>query len=112
MAITLNQAKKLRYHQTLYDLQNNDSTGHAARWRVNGMPKTWVTRPNEVQVPIKHGLYDYDYVTEGNLKRWSLTEPKVKKKPATKKKKVPSQRTVYGHEGRVWKEPGNLRSVR
>lgn len=80
MAITLNQAKKLGYRQELYDLENFDSRGNAAVWRVSGMPKTWVTRPNEVQVPIKHGFYDHDYITERNLQRFSLTRPKKLKK--------------------------------
>lgn len=31
--------------------------------RVNGQSKTWSTRPDEVKVPWKHGLYDYGYVT-------------------------------------------------
>jgi hypothetical protein len=26
---------------------------------VNGKPKTWKTRPDNVSVPIKYGLYEY-----------------------------------------------------
>lgn len=26
---------------------------------VNGSPKTWKTRPNDVTVPVKYGLYEY-----------------------------------------------------
>ena len=32
-------------------------------WRRNGKTKLWKTRPTEYQVPIKHGLYDYDTIT-------------------------------------------------
>ena len=31
------------------------------------MPKIWKTRPNDVRVPLKHGLYDYDYLTQDDL---------------------------------------------
>lgn len=27
--------------------------------KVNGRPKTWKTRPDDVSVPIKYGLYEY-----------------------------------------------------
>jgi D-hexose-6-phosphate mutarotase len=35
-------------------------------WRSNGQCKTWKTRPSEFRLPIKHGLYDYSYLTEVN----------------------------------------------
>lgn len=31
-------------------------------WRVSGKPKVWKTLPDEVKVPIKHGLYDNGYL--------------------------------------------------
>ena len=27
--------------------------------KVNGKPKTWKTRPDDVNIPIKYGLYEY-----------------------------------------------------
>lgn len=36
------------------------------RWRANGKCQTWKTRPNEFKLPIKHGLYDYGYLTHEN----------------------------------------------
>ena len=27
--------------------------------KINGKPKTWKTRPSDVTVPIKYGLYEY-----------------------------------------------------
>jgi len=27
--------------------------------KINGKPKTWKTRPDDVSVPIKYGLYEY-----------------------------------------------------
>jgi hypothetical protein len=78
--ITLNQAKKLRVGQTLYHLKHKNADGTAQRWRVNGKVKTWKTKPHKVQVPIKHGMYAYDYLTEHDLHLLSLTEPKRVKK--------------------------------
>lgn len=36
------------------------------RWRRNGSTKTWKTRPDDFQVPIKYGLRGYAYITEGS----------------------------------------------
>jgi hypothetical protein len=33
-------------------------------WRRNGKTKTWKTRPGQFQIPVKHGLYDYAYITQ------------------------------------------------
>ena len=35
-------------------------------WRANGACKTWKTRPDEFRLPIKHGLYDFSYITQSN----------------------------------------------
>lgn len=42
------------------------------KWRANGICKTWVTRPNAFKLPIKHGLYDYGYITEQNAHQFIL----------------------------------------
>ena len=70
--ITLEQAKNLKYGQILHHAINENADGTPQRWRVNGKPKTWKTRPNEVKVPVKHGLYNYDYITENDLDIVSL----------------------------------------
>ena len=80
--LTLNQAKKLRTGQILYHLKNKNADGSAQRWKVNGKVKTWKTKPEKVQVPVKYGLYGHDYVTENELNMVSLTEPKRIKKKA------------------------------
>ena len=41
---------------------------------MNGKPKTWKTRPDEVRVLVKWGLYRYDYVTESELGLVCLSE--------------------------------------
>ena len=37
-----------------------------ARWRVNGKLKTWKRNPEKFQLPVKHGLYNFGYITEEN----------------------------------------------
>ncbi len=79
-AITLNQAKKLRFGQTIYMRDQVNSDGTSVRWRVNGAPKLWKRSPGRVSVPVKHGLRDHGYVTEDNLHLFTLKElPKVQK---------------------------------
>ena len=43
-------------------------------WRRNGATKTWKTRPNEFRVPLKHGLYDYGELTDGNAHLFHTAE--------------------------------------
>ena len=72
--ITLDQAKDLKHGTILYHTLAKNADGSAQRWRVNGKPKVWKTRPDEVKVPIKHGLRTFGYLTELDLDSVSLTE--------------------------------------
>lgn len=72
--VTLEQAKALTSGTMLYHVENKNADGTPQRWKVNGKPKTWKRSPERVQVPIKHGLYDYDYLTEDTLDLVTLTE--------------------------------------
>ncbi len=75
--ITLNQAKKLKKGTILYQIGgifSKGSDGRPRRWVVNGMPKTWKRSLGRVQVPLKHGLYSFNYLDESNLKYFSLQE--------------------------------------
>jgi hypothetical protein len=55
--ITLEEAFKLEHGDILLD-------GRGKRWKVNGQVKTWKTMPHRIRVPLKHGLYAYDALTE------------------------------------------------
>ena len=72
--ITLEQAKSLCHGDTLYHVINKNADGTPQRWRVSGKPKTWKTRPDEVKVPVKHGLYSNDYITHNDLRLVCLSE--------------------------------------
>jgi hypothetical protein len=72
-AMTLEDAKNLRVGQTIHMINHQNADGTPVRWRVNGAVKTWKTKPDLVQVPLKHGLRDYGYLTQDNLGEFSLT---------------------------------------
>ena len=73
--MTLSEAKKLRFRQTVYFKGEHDSDGSPSQCRVNGKVQTWKTRPAEVKVPVKRGLYEYGYITHNNLHRFTLKRP-------------------------------------
>lgn len=52
------------------ELKNADKT--RLRARRNGETKTWKTRPAEFKIPIKHGMYDYGYITEQEAQYWTI----------------------------------------
>lgn len=71
--ITLEQAKKLQYRDVLHHVTFKNADGTPTRWRVNGKVQTWKRNPERVRIPVKHGMYDYDYLTERDLELVSLT---------------------------------------
>ena len=58
--LTVDQAKQLKRGDILIEI----ATG--AKWRVNGKVKLWKRSPERFEIPVKHGLYRYSYVTEHN----------------------------------------------
>ena len=55
--LTSQERKALPYRSIWYDYT-------FARWRCNGKPQVWVTRPDEVSVPSKHGLRTFNRFDE------------------------------------------------
>jgi len=70
--ITLEQAKALKLGMVLHDETSKNSDGTCQRWRVNGQPQVWKTRPDEVRIPVKHGLYDYGQIYASELHLFHL----------------------------------------
>jgi hypothetical protein len=60
MPLTLDEAKALQYGDILH-------TPEGKRWKVTGMVKRWVRSPDRIRVPLKHGLYAYDAITEADF---------------------------------------------
>lgn len=58
--ITLAEAQALKHGEILHD-------SNGRRWKVNGAVKLWKTMPERVRVPLKHGLYGYDVITEADF---------------------------------------------
>ena len=59
--ITLADILKLKPGDILYDQCGK-------RWKVNGQVKRWVRDPNRFRVPLKHGLYSYDFIDSSMLR--------------------------------------------
>jgi hypothetical protein len=78
MAITLDQAKNLQVGQILYHVRHRNADGSPQRWKVNGQVKTWKRSPEQVQVPLKHGMYAYGTLTESDLDLVCMTENEAK----------------------------------
>ena len=72
--ITKEMALKLELGQVLYHTNARNMDGTPQRWRVNGKCKTWKTRPDKFQVPVKWGLKSCDYLNECNAEKLCLTE--------------------------------------
>jgi hypothetical protein len=70
--VTKEQAQALTYRTELYHKTLKDSRKAPLRARVNGQCKTWKTRPDEWQLPMKHGLRTCFYITQSNAHEWSI----------------------------------------
>ena len=62
--ITLKQAKQLKHGDIIYNKYYQNTDGTPQRWKINGKVKTWKTRPSEIKIPIKRGLYGVPYRRE------------------------------------------------
>ena len=65
--ITLKQAKALKIGDVIHSDIRTNAVGMCRKWRVNGKPRTWKREVERVQVPLKHGMYEFDYLYESDL---------------------------------------------
>ena len=65
--ITLEQAKRLTYRETIYSVNDVNADGSPQRWRINGKVQLWKRDAGRIRIPIKRGLYENSYLTENNL---------------------------------------------
>lgn len=63
--ITLEEAKKLTYGDTLYHLKEKNRDGTPMRFKVVGQVKTWKRDSSRIRVPLKRGLYETGELTNG-----------------------------------------------
>jgi hypothetical protein len=64
--LTFEKAMKLTRGNKLAMNNHKNADGTCVRWKVNGVVKTWKTQPERFEIPVKHGMSDYGYVTEKN----------------------------------------------
>ena len=95
--ITKEIALSLEYRATLHHVREKNSDGSPVRCRVNGKCKTWKTRPNDFQLPVKHGLKHCFYITPRNAADWSEGEGYVWV-PEPDTENLTAENTVGKHE--------------
>jgi hypothetical protein len=68
--ITKTIAARAQRRQEFLHKSLKDSRGNPVKCRVNGACKTWKTRPDDFQLPVKHGLKQCFYITPENAHEW------------------------------------------
>ena len=64
--MTLEEAKTLKNGDMVHHVTKKNADGSPMRAKVTSV-KTWKTRPNAVEVHVKHGMYDYATFGESEL---------------------------------------------
>ena len=72
--MTKNEAMSLSHGWTIHHKTEKNADGSPLRCRVSGICKTWKTRPNEFQLPVKYGLKTSFYITHENADDWELPQ--------------------------------------
>lgn len=70
--LTKQIAVTLRHGQILNHVTRTNKKGEPLHCRVNGVCKVWKTKPDEFQLPVKAGLYEYGYITAENAADWTI----------------------------------------
>lgn len=73
--ITKEQAMTL---DVFYHVDRRNADGTAMRVRRNGRTRVWKTRPDDFEVPVKYGLYEFGYIDKHNASLWLADDPTVK----------------------------------
>jgi hypothetical protein len=74
--MTLSEAQSLKPGTTVYHVTKKNADGSAMRAKVLSV-KTWKTRPTDVLISVKHGMYDYAKFNQNELDQLSIVEPIV-----------------------------------
>ena len=64
--MTLETAKTLTQHSYIHHIVLTNADGTLMRARITSI-KTWKTRPDEIEIHFKRGLYDYGTLTVPDL---------------------------------------------
>ena len=66
------EAKALKHGQICEHITLENADGTPLRIRVNGKIKLWKRDDTRIEIPMKHGLYNYMYLTADNLQDWNV----------------------------------------
>ena len=64
--MTIEQAKNLKAGDIIHHVSKKNADGTPMRAKVTSI-KTWKTRPDDILVSVKHGLYDYAKFNQNQL---------------------------------------------
>jgi hypothetical protein len=64
--MTIERAETLKQGEYVHHVSKKNADGTPMRARVTSV-KTWKTRPNEINVHIKRGMYEYAVFTADEL---------------------------------------------
>lgn len=72
--ITREIAATLKHGQILHHkIERQGRNGcEPLRVRVSGQVKTWVKRPDDFRIPVKHGMYTNSEITQNNASEWEV----------------------------------------
>jgi len=68
------EAVNVKVGQTLYFSRGFNADGSPQRWKVNGKVRRWKRDSLRLEIPVKHGLYDYAVVKTADLPYFFLSE--------------------------------------
>jgi hypothetical protein len=69
--MTIEQAKTLKVGSYVHHVSKKNADGTPMRAKVLSV-KTWKTRPHDVVVSVKHGMYDYAKFSQDELSQIEL----------------------------------------
>jgi len=58
----------------LWHMSAKNADGTPVRCRITGLCQTWITRPGDFKLPVKHGLRQSFYITPSNAAEWCTPE--------------------------------------
>ena len=72
MSISLEQAKQLPQGSHIYHKELKNADGTPQKYKVTSV-KTWVRKPNSVEVRVKRGLHEHYRLTASDLEHFEIT---------------------------------------
>jgi hypothetical protein len=96
--MNLKEAKSLYAGRHIFAKGRYNANGTAMGAKVTSV-KTWKTRPNEVEIHYKRGMYEYGTVNEREIANFTTKEPAARKPKKPAKKVLRTPRPYYPQYG-------------